>query len=182
MMKRVHIVILCAVAALFVGAYFISPYAAVQALKSAARGHDRKQLEKLVDFPSVREGLKSQMKAYVLEQMRSDPEMQNNPFAGFALALAPMMIDGAIEAYVTPDAMASIVDTGRPASSTKSEKPMPSHPAEVTQGYKDLNTFDVSIVGRDEYAGATDLVFERQGLFAWRLTRINLPIDALPKT
>lgn len=69
-----------AVAALLVGggAYAGSPYLAASNLKDAAISGDADQLESQVDFPAVRESLKSQISAALTQKMNSDPGMKDN--------------------------------------------------------------------------------------------------------
>jgi hypothetical protein len=81
--------IVVAAALLFVAAYFGSPFLALHDLQRAAHDGDRDRLEQLVDFPKVRENLKSKFDAYMLGSLRSDPSMANNPFAGLGALIAP---------------------------------------------------------------------------------------------
>jgi nitrogen fixation-related uncharacterized protein len=183
-MKRIHILIAVAVVLVVAGLYLASPFWAVQSLRNAARDQDRDKLEQLVDFPSVRESMKAQMKAKMLKSFQEDPEMQGNPFAGLAMAMAPMMIDGMIDSFVTPEAMTAIMEKGKPGPFAEEPAATPTtatEDVEVEQAYSDLNTFNVSIKDKaDAASGSTALVFKRTGLFGWQLKRIDLPLEDLP--
>ena len=185
-MKRSYIAAAVAAAVIALGGYFGSPYIAVLSLKSAAANHDRDKLEELVDFPAVRESLKAQMKAAMLKSFANDPEMQGNPFAGLALAMAPVMIDGMIDSFVTPDAMTTILrdgKPGKPSEASTNETVQPGSEPDYEQGFKDLNTFNVTVLPHAAPPSEkTTMVFKRQGLFDWRLKRIDLPLDDLPKS
>ena len=62
--------------ALLVGFYFASPILALGSLTAAAKAGDRAALERKVDFPAVREGLKAQLKAAMDRKFEDDPKLQ----------------------------------------------------------------------------------------------------------
>ena len=101
---------------LFAGAYAGSPLLAANALKSAAQAGDADKLQQLVDFPAVRESLKGQLNAMVMQAIQSDPDLKDNPFAGFAAVLAPAMVNQAIESYVTAEGISTMMSANRPAA------------------------------------------------------------------
>src|SRR5262249_39440932 len=113
MKKRVSL----AVAAVLVlaGVYFGSPYLAARSLKQAAVSGDADRLDAAVDFPAVRESLKSQMSAALMKKMAADPEMKGNPLAGLGMMLMPAIIDKAVDAYVTSDGLAALVRGAKPS-------------------------------------------------------------------
>jgi hypothetical protein len=185
-MNRKHLTIAGVVAAVaFIGFYLASPLIAFNALKAAAKEGDPDKLERLVDFPAVRDSLKAQMLAALNKSMAADPEMRDNPFAGMAMMMVPTMVNGAIDAYVTPDGLAAMVKGQKPVPDAPSREPAepaaPPEPAEpapkvkTTLGYSDLNTFRVRI--DPEETGALTMVMHRSGLFDWELKRIELPTD-----
>ncbi|WP_374575735.1 DUF2939 domain-containing protein [Phenylobacterium sp. J367] len=152
-----------ALVAAFFAAYFASPLLAAQSLRSAAREGDAERLERLVDFPTVREGLKSQINAQLMTAMQTDPEMQANPFAALALLMVPAIVERAIDAYVTPDAIGAMVTTGKAkptglsttsnqaavqVEAAKRHTPQSSLPESqqprFDYRYKDLDTFGIS--------------------------------------
>ncbi|MFN7109108.1 MAG: DUF2939 domain-containing protein [Brevundimonas sp.] len=178
-MNRKYIIAGAAVVAVgFVALYAASPVLAFQGLRSAAEKGDRDKLEKLVDFPSVRDSLKSQLMTAMNARMAADPEMQNNPFAGLAMMMIPGMVTTAIDAYVTPDGIANIVKGQKPKAATEpTPVASPSEEPKTSYGYTDIDTFKVTIDSSDSEPMA--LVMRRQGLFTWQMKRIELPADLL---
>lgn len=187
-----------AVALALVAAYAISPYLAMGALRAAAVDGDRDRLEELVDFPRVRESLKADLNAALLAKMKSDPDMRDNPFAGLGLALAPMIVDRTIDAYVTPAGLAQLADSNR-AAQPAPDQPAPSTPAvtsaapaqagpaagavaaapardrpKIVAGYRGLNRFRVV---QTQDGQSVTWIFNRQGLFGWKLVRLELPAN-----
>ena len=180
---------LVALVVLVAGLYAGSPYWAVRDLQAAAKAGDAEKLERLVDFPSVRESMKSQLNAMMLKSMQSDPEMSDNPFAGLALLMVPAIIDRSVETLVTPDAIGTMLMTGDPkdlpeaAVAPDSQPPLPASSAEpkarINAGYKDLNTFRVSSTNPNDPAAEVQFILRRHGLFSWRMTRIQLPSNVM---
>ncbi|WP_297511320.1 DUF2939 domain-containing protein [uncultured Caulobacter sp.] len=176
---------------LLVAGYFVSPLLALQNLNEAARAGDKARLESAVDFPAVRESLKSQLKAAMTRKFAEDPKLRDNPFAAFGQMLLVGVVDKAVETYATPDAIATMVATNKAPQSTAQAAPGPTDPApqapaeapakakspsdtERKLAYLDLNHFKAAY--RDRRDGDTfGLVLERRGVFAWKLVRIELP-------
>ena len=75
-----------------------SPYLFLRALQGAVLEGDRARLERLVDFPRVREGLKAQVQARLLRQMGQ--EVAQNPLAGLAYLFVAGMVDPSSRLYL----------------------------------------------------------------------------------
>lgn len=175
-------------AALVIAGYFASPILALQGLTAAAKAGDKARLESAVDFPAVRESLKSQLKASMARKLEEDPKLRDNPFAAFGQMLLVGVVDKAVETYATPDAIANMVATNEPPKNIGAtpggpvvEQPQPEvkkakSDTEVHYGYVDLDHFRATY--RDRKDGDQEpfgLVLERRGLFKWKLVKIELP-------
>ncbi len=168
-----------ALLALFLAIYFASPLFAFGALKGALQAGDRDRLEQLIDFPSVKDGLKQDLNAAMMEQLTNDPEMKDNPFAGLGMALAPMMVDRMVDAMVTPAGLAKATHTDKGDAADRGVgKPGPK--ARFKYAYVGLDRFKVSNSDTPEETAA--LVMERRGLFHWKLVRLQLPASTFEKT
>ncbi len=183
MSKKLWISAAAAGLALFVGVYLGSPLLAANALRDATQSGNADRLQRLVDFPAVRESLKGQLNALIMESMRDDPELRDNPFAGFAAVLAPAIVNQAVDGYVTPDGLARMMQAEPPAQAVgPSEAPvapslgrnaMPGKAA-IKHGYRDLDTYAITSTSADA-AASFSFILHRQGLFGWKLARIELP-------
>lgn len=182
------------VAAVAVGAAYVgSPFLAANGLRAAAQSGDVDKLQRLVDFPAVRESLKGQLNAMVVQAIQSDPDLKDNPFAGIAAVMAPAIVNQAIDGYVTSEGIAAMMAANRPAapvpapgngSSDKGRPREASHPetgAAFEHGYKDLDTYVITSVNAADPKARFSFVMHRRGLFDWRLTRIELPKDLMAK-
>jgi hypothetical protein len=174
-MNRKLTAVLAAAAALFAIAYIGSPWWAVHQFREAAQSGDRDRLEQTVDFPSVRESFKAQINSMLAEKMASDPEMQNNPFAGLGTMLIPTMVERMVDTVMTPDGFSRLVERGR----SERGGPETGGNPKWASGYKSLDRF---LVNPKDAAGKKvkpTFVFERRGLFSWKLIRLELPDDLM---
>lgn len=194
-MKRIAIGLLALLAAL--AAYFGSPFFALSGLQQAAKTGDRDQLEEKVDFPAVRESLKAQFNTKIMTEMQNSPEMKDNPFAALGLALAPVIVERAVEAYVTPESIAALVKGQKPDVSETPANAAPTTAAEQANAaqangagqktktdyqYLSLDRFKTTYASEGDPSNKIALVFERRNILAWKLIRIDLPMDAIAAT
>ena len=164
---------------LFLGAYFASPVLAARGLISAAKAGDEAKLERLVDFPAFRESLKEELNARLRAEMRADLSARDSALAGLGMMLAPSLIGGAVDALVTPSAVAAMVRTAEapdPTDRTAADEPRGDDGGELRQsyGYRGLNTFAVTLSDPDSPERRLVLLMERRNLFAWRLAGVDL--------
>jgi len=159
----------------FVGAYFASPFLAAQRLRSAAESGDRKALEELVDFPSFRASLKEELRERLMSEARQDPG--GSALSGLGMMLAPALVSGAVDVLVTPDAIAAMVEKGqapdptrRPEPATSSDEPR----LHQGYGYRNLDTFAVTLTREDQPDQQLALLMRRHGLFGWKLSAVDL--------
>lgn len=176
-MNRKLIVGLAAAAlAVLLAVYFASPFAAARALGEAAREGDSAALERLVDFPRFRDSMKQEFNARFVEELRAGSG--DDPFAGLGALLGPALISGAVDALVTPQAIALMVRTGEaPKAGDAVERAPDADEPEPkrTLGYRDLNTFAIGFEDVERKERSITLLMKRRGLFGWKLEAVDLP-------
>jgi hypothetical protein len=167
--------VLVAVAALIigVGAYAGSPYLAASNLKAAAVKGDADQIEANVDFPAVRDSLKSQMSAAMMQKLNSDPEMKDNPFAGLGMMMMPAIVDRAVDAYVTPDGLAAVIRGSKPNDAKGSDGSTTPN-IEYDYEWVSSDRFRVNLTNIQKQQSGLALVFERRGVVSWKLIKVDL--------
>jgi hypothetical protein len=173
---------LALIAALFLAAYGGSPYWAVQQLREAARTGDQEKLEAHVDFPAVRDSIKSQLNAAIAERVQAEGDAENNPFAVLGAMLAPAIVEQAVNAYVTPDAIAKMVKdgeapTGADAVAPEEESAKEEDKAKLSYAYSSLDRFKATVTSEDQPDEPLVMTMERRGMFGWKLVRIDLPLE-----
>lgn len=98
------LIILLALAAL----YLVSPYYSFWRFTEALKAGDQQRFAKTVDFRSVRESLKTQLKARLAEGKPKEPKKEPS-LLNLSDQFAPRMIDTLVEAYVTPAGLAALL-------------------------------------------------------------------------
>ena len=92
--------------------YLVSPYYSFWRFTEALKAGDQQRFEKMVDFRSVRESLKKQLKAKLAEgkpkKDASKPKAENALFT-LSEQFAPRLIDTLVDAYVTPAGLAALL-------------------------------------------------------------------------
>lgn len=167
-----------------IGGYiYLSPYLAVNSLKSAIENRDSEAIEKQVDFPALRASLKEQAKASMLKSLQE--EMSTNPFAALGMALAGPMVDSMVDATVTPAGLRQLLASGSLPDANRQntgeqvgEVSAPSRDSfkSVSMAYQSFNRFHVSIKPNEADLQPIKLLLSRDGLVNWRLNGISLPL------
>lgn len=162
---------------------FVSPVIAAQALVRAAKAGDEAALERLVDFPAFRQSLKDELNARMVAELRGRNSDNDSALNSLGLLLAPTLVSGAVDAFVTPPAVAAMVREARTPATTMEGQPRADTPADEEKvhrsyGFRGLNTFAISLNREDRPDQRLDLLMERRGLFVWKLAAIDLtPVD-----
>lgn len=179
--RLLKILVLLAVLA-FAGAYFGSPVLAVHQLIQAAEAGDAEALERKVDFPALRDSLKTEMAGRFDEELREKAGGLGAGLGGLGLALAPSLMNSAVDALVTPRVVAEVVRTGqRPEArdAVQGSDPVPAEGKDDrlhrNYGYRDLNTFVIKLTREDRPEQPLRLLMKRHGLFDWKLSGVELP-------
>lgn len=190
-MKRIAWIIglLALLLALWIGA---GPYLAVADIERGISDKDSERLAERVDFPTLRQNLKDQLKVTILKSAAK--ELEDNPFGALATGLATTLVDGLVDAFITPAGLASLMDGERPsvgsapsrAESSPAQTPEPDQDQDQEQtrdrdlfknarhSYDSLSRFSVWVPGQD--GRETRFVLQRDGL-SWKLVNVILPLD-----
>ena len=176
-MRKGWIIAIGAAFAVFALAYGASPFVAVRGFVAAAKQGDAEKLRGSVDFPAVRADLKPQLTAAVTTRMERDPQIRGNPFAGLGAILMPSILDRMIDSVVTPDGIAALVRAGKVGRAEPEAGS--SQRVDYDFRYIALNRFDLALRRHGAAGDPVHLLFERRGLFAWKLVRIALPQSSL---
>ena len=165
-----------AAVAVFVLAYAASPLLAARSLVQAAKTGDEKALERQVDFPAFRASLKDELSARMVAEMRKDDRLGG--LSGLGMMLAPTLVSGAVDAFVTPQAISAMVQEGqapRPdLAKVEPESKPQSKKVRQSWSYRDLDTFAVTLTRDDQPDEQVSLLMKRRNLFSWKLAGIDL--------
>jgi hypothetical protein len=150
---------------------FASPWWTLHRLRSAVDRHDAEGVSAQVDFPALRDSVKSRLLGSIAR------DAGTNAFAAIGQAFARAVADPLVDAIVSPAGVAAMVehgkvsigkptrDAGTPAAEPPRDKP------QYALHYRGWSHFAVTA----EDGGS--FVFRRDGLWSWKLAGIELPRD-----
>ena len=169
---------LALVIALVGGWYVASPMMALKNMQTAMEARDAEALSAQIDFPALREDLKTEMTATMMAEAQKRGE-QDSAGTMLGMAFADKMIDGMVSPAGIKMLMAN-ADSGAAVGGAG------------LNGAPDLNSFnstdfDIERSGFSEFKlrrkddpQNAAIIFRRDGL-SWKLAGIDLPMDGAGK-
>lgn len=178
MQRKVIYGLALTVIAAVVGVWFwFTPHIAANNMKKAVEANDSATLSSYINFPSLKESLKANFNAMLATEVVKSKD--SNPFEALGAALAAAFINPMIDALVTPESLAMMMQgnkpnlgKGKPGTEKKFSE---SSDTEMTMGYESFDRFAVSIKKKGDADAPVTFVFHREGLFTWRLGSLRLP-------
>ncbi len=164
--------------------FYLTPYLAINGMKSAAETKDAAKLSGYVNFPALKESLKASFNAKLASEVTK--ERDGNPYAAFGAALAAAFINPMIDALVTPESLAMMMKGDKPQPAKNTDKPKPAKNTEMTKSsdsdvdtsmsYESFDRFVMTVKKKGASEEPLGLVFNRDGLFSWKLSALRLPM------
>jgi hypothetical protein len=151
-----------------------SPWWTLHRLQAAVARHDADAVAAQVDFPALRASVKEQ--ALVAMGGTRDGSDGANPFAAFGRKMAMAVVDPLVDAAVSPQGVATMVEHGRigigqpshgGTADTADTAPARDKPR-YALAYRGLNSF--AVTARD----GGSFIFRRDGVWTWKLAGIDL--------
>jgi hypothetical protein len=152
--------------------FFAAPWFAFRALREAAMTDDVGALTQLVDYPAVRQSLRIQ-----LLPLETDPEPPTDPWRDpvgairRALKPPPAAPPERVDAFLRPDVLEALT-FGRPPLSPPRDRLRAPFPWVRYWGF---NRVRIGVKDPLDKARETEFVFQRRGIYAWKLVHIVLP-------
>ena len=158
-----------------VGWYLVSPAYAMMQLKDAAQEGDADELDRRVDFASVRSELKVDMKAQMAAKIA---EESGNGLAALGGMLAMGMVDNMVDGFINAQAVSRLIENGKMKKSD-----------DATTGQTRETDWAIERHGLDSFRAYPEdagenpptMIFTRDGL-GWRLTKLDIPMDGLARS
>jgi hypothetical protein len=170
--RRARFIIIGAVALLLV--YIVSPYYSLWRFGETLRSNDMNALAARVDFPKVRGSLKKQIRDHFIGVRKTK---KDNLVAQLLTASGPSLLDQLIDAYITPDGLATIISNPAPIKNASS---LASLSASVAQ----RREIDWSKARRAFFTSPRDFAVDHEGItlrfrfngLGWKLREIDLEL------
>lgn len=176
-MQRVWYLLSCA-SLLLVGYAAAEPYIAVHQIRQAVQAHDGEEFSEHVDFVSLRQSFKDQLNVMAARETMSG-SAGDNGVGMLGAALASVMIDKAVDAYVTPASLSSMLKGGNSspsASGARSNATDREAFSNSSMAYSSFNKFVVK--SYNDNGDEVSVVFRRRG-FDWKICEILLPLESM---
>lgn len=158
-------VLVAAVALILIGGgwWYASPYWTLHQMEAAAQRGDSQALSAYIDYPAVRENVKSQLDQMIPHDCYSPEQCK------WAAGLATLIVNPLIDRMVTPEGLQAAFGH-RILVAAKPGPKLPSAPSEPIVHRNGLDRFTVS----DKDPSKGSLLFERFGL-GWKLVGFEFP-------
>src|SRR4029077_11721294 len=188
---------LFAIPVLAVAGWIAWPYYAAYDLVVAVREGDVSTLEARVAWDTVRQGLRGDLNAILLQKLNTDAKTDTSSGAalgsGLAVMLGPVIVDRMVDSYVTPHGVGAANRAHRTDNSSSDAAGVPSNFNQTIQAARRIRldqikyaffsggplTFLVEFTPDHDppFQHPTELRFQWDG--NWKLTRIILPSDVI---
>ena len=184
-------------ASVVTGCYaFASPWLALRDLTQAFEDQDTRKIEKLIDFPELREDIKDTAKAAMMKSAAI--ELEGNPFAAMGIMMANAIVDPIIDQVISPAGLQLFFSAGEmsggadavpenidaiargliPSSDDGGEA---SRGIEVKTEYVGINEFEVQVRNADMFNESVSFYMRREGLGGWKVDGISVPDSLVEK-
>ncbi len=188
--RFIAISLLIFLAASFVGYWYWSPYFAADRIKNAIESGDTAKMTKFINFPKVRLNIQRQINNQIdikLQEFQSMPVSSQNQIDLYSFQL----VDRLVRDLVTEKGIADLI-TGKNklskyASHTEHDqlKGFATHiknenlgGVEIEKKYgDDFNSFQITLIGKDDPEDKVLVTLSREGFFFWRVTNVLLPLS-----
>jgi hypothetical protein len=167
-----------------VWAYF-APHLTVRSMRLAAERGDAEALTAHVDFPALRQSIKTRLAETVRDHI--DERVGTGAFADAGAGLMEAMAGPAIDAMVSPQAL-TLMFAGRglardglaaatagDTNGTRIGGGIDLPQWQAAMAYEDLGTFAVTLQPAGDSAAPAKLIFKRHRGLWWKLSGIELP-------
>lgn len=158
----------------FIAWYYASPYLALNNLKETLAEPNSEELAEQIDFDSVRNSLKSQLRANLAEELFSEDDGADGAFAALGSMFAMTLLDGLVDNLLTPESLVTLINVGQILPAGDQEENIANKDVDWSIERDGVNKFIAKL--ESDSQEDTKLVFKRSGL-DWKLSEIHFPIN-----
>lgn len=156
------------------GVFASGPFITIDGIRSSIKEKDSDRLSSYIEFDMLKKNLKEQFNTQMLKATSADQD--NNPLGMMVAGFASQVVDGLLDAYLTPSSIALLLEGEKPdqyRSSFNHQDPTRKERA------KPLEEYEVKFVSHDRFyvytKGSHDqevkIILQRFGV-EWKVTNI----------
>ena len=174
---------------------FASPWIALRDFAQAFENQDTRKIEKLINFPELREDIKVTSKAVLMKS--AAVELEGDPFAAMGIMMANAIVDPIIDQVVSPaglqlllsarkmpggtDALPENINAIAKEFTSFSDRDESNQETNAAQGIKiktdyiGINEFEVQVSNSEILNESVSFYMRREGLGDWKINGIRVP-------
>ncbi len=170
---------------LILGIYFyITPYLSILRFKSSLENLDYIETNKFINYLSLRESIKSQIK--VALTLKAEEKVSDKSILKIGILFMNPLINKIVDTTVSPSGLKALLETGRTQNLTFTKEYSKDKETKIATSKRQLLHTNYS--GINEFVLTKELtakndkikfVWKRDGLIHWRLNSIDLPRNLL---
>jgi len=182
--------LLFAVVVLVLAWFFATPYLTFRSLKSAAEARDAAALMRHIDFPALKQSLRSNLRLKLTEslgQMHNDNPYGNVLGAAGAEQLVKFA-DPLLDAAITPEVVTALMQGNTGKANPDKKGGSLATPFEQLSGvrstegemvwsarYQDFDTFALTLRQKESDKEWVTFLMKRHGLASWKVSGVRFP-------
>ena len=161
----------------------------------AFEDQDARKIEKLVDFPELREDIKVTAKAAMIKSAAT--ELEGNPFAAMGIMMANAIVDPIVDQVISPAGLQLFFSAGEMSGGTdelpeninsiakeltsSGDRDETNQGIDAAQGievktdYIGINEFEVQVSNSEMLDESVSFYMRREGLGGWKVNGIRVP-------
>ena len=183
-------------ASFITGCYaFASPWLALKDFAQAFENQDTRKIEKLINFPELREDIKVTAKAAMMKS--AAVELEGDPFAAMGIMMANAIVDPIIDQIVSPAGLQLLFSAREMSGGTdglhenintiakeltsfsdqdeSNQETDAAKDIEIKTDYIGINEFEVQITNSEILDESVSVYMRREGLGDWKVNGIRVP-------
>ena len=183
-------------ASVVAGGYaFVSPWLALRDFTQAFENQDNRKIEKLIDFPELREDIKVTAKAAIMKS--AAVELEGDPFAAMGIMMANAIVDPIIDQVISPAGLELLFSAGDLSGDTDGfpenidaltrDLVASGRGGETSRGidaarsvvvkteYVGINEFQVQVRNAAIFNESVSFYMRREGLGGWKISGVKVP-------
>lgn len=161
--------------------FYATPHITLWRMKAAAEAGDYEKFSQFVDYPKLRESAKQSLIESGVLDRALERGTGNRALDVVASALASPVMNAAIDAAISPQSLALLMQGKSWAEARSSNRVATGRASEplkidVAMNYVNLNEFSVRVSKQEGTSKPSLFTLSRDGWFSWKLSSIQLAL------
>jgi hypothetical protein len=175
--KRTCLAISCFLLA-GLGVYiYCTPFISLYQLHQAIAQHNRKEIEAGVDFDSLRDNIKPQVRTKVsdgLEKSLGGKNFISSSITNLGMAFASPVVDHKVDEAISPEGLQKLLADIQKPNGNKDDFGAVEQLKTIKFGYKNLDQFNLQLLDPSSKRPIS-ITMKRHQLLDWKIAAIKLP-------